>query len=122
MLLGGLDRLDASLLYDFQGYGVDDSAVTASRRTPASGFTEQVAVLVCKDEDAAGQVKSLPGQYLSDMKDSYKGLRPPPRCPKLDAAILEQQGARPCCWWSPMAQPRPRAPWTAWANLHILTV
>lgn len=87
-----LDELDVSLLYDFQGYGVDDGAVTASKAYSASGFTEQVAVLVCKDEDAAGQVKAFLEQYLSDMKDSYKDYAPA-EVPKLDAAILEQRGA-----------------------------
>lgn len=87
-----LDELDAALLYDFQGYGVDDGAVTGSKAYSASGYTEQVAVLTCKDEDAAGQVKAFLEQYLSDMKDSYKDYAPA-EVPKLDAAILEQRGA-----------------------------
>lgn len=87
-----LEELDAALLYDFQGYGVEDGAVTSSKAYSASGFTEQVAVLACKDEDAAGQVKAFLEQYLADMKDSYKDYAPA-EVPKLDAAILEQRGA-----------------------------
>lgn len=85
-----LEELDASLLYDFEGYGVDAGAVTASKAYSASGFTEQTAVLVCRDEDAAAQVKALLEQYLTDAKVSYKDYAPA-ELPKLESAILEQR-------------------------------
>ena len=48
-----LTELDAALLYDFSGYGLDSSTLTASKAYSASGFAEQVSVTVWKDEAAA---------------------------------------------------------------------
>lgn len=85
-----LEELDASLLYDFQGYGLSEDAITASASYSASGLTEQVSVLVCKDADAAQQVLSLLEDYLADAKETYRNYAPA-ELPKLDSAILEQR-------------------------------
>lgn len=86
------EELDAANLYDFEGYGLKEGVVTASKSYLASGLTEQVSVLVCKDESGAKAVEQLLKLYLEDAKASYQDYAPN-EIPKLDAAILERRGS-----------------------------
>lgn len=87
-----LEELDASLLYDFAGYGLDGDTLTASKAYSASGFAEQVSVTVWKDGDAAKAAAGMFKTYLADMADSYRDYAPA-EVPKLESAIVEQRGS-----------------------------
>ena len=87
-----LTELDAALLYDFSGYGLDSSTLTASKAYSASGFAEQVSVTVWKDEAAAQAAVDMFKTYLEDMAATYKDYAPA-EVPKLEGAVLEQRGA-----------------------------
>ncbi len=84
------EQLDAALLYDFEGNGLDGDAVTESRAYAISGMAEQAAVLVCRDEDAAQQVEAMLKTYLADMEESYRNYAPA-EVSKLEDAILERR-------------------------------
>lgn len=86
-----LTELDAALLYDFSGYGLDSSTLTASKAYSASGFAEQVSVTVWKDEAAAQAAVDMFKTYLEDMAATYKDYAPA-EVPKLENAVLEQRG------------------------------
>lgn len=86
-----LTELDAALLYDFSGYGLDAGKLTDSKAYTASGFAEQVSVTVWKSaEDAKAAVDAF-GTYIQDMKDTYESYAPL-EVGKLDNAIVNQQG------------------------------
>ena len=87
-----LTELDAALLYDFSGYGLDSSTLTASKAYSASGFAEQVSVTVWKDEAAAQAAVDMFKTYLEDMAATYKDYAPA-EVPKLENAVLEQRGS-----------------------------
>lgn len=87
-----LTELDAALLYDFSGYGLDASALTASKAYSASGFAEQVSVTVWTDEAAAQAAVDMFRTYLEDMAATYKDYAPA-EVPKLENAVLEQRGS-----------------------------
>jgi len=87
-----LDELDAALLYDFSGAGLEQDAVVASKAYSASGLTEQVAVLVCDSEDRADQVRSVLETYLADAETTFRDYAPG-EVHKLQEAILEQRGS-----------------------------
>ena len=87
-----LTELDAALLYDFSGYGLDASSLTASRAYSASGFAEQVSVTVWTDEAAAQAAVDMFRTYLEDMAATYKDYAPA-EVPKLENAVLEQRGS-----------------------------
>lgn len=87
-----LSELDAALQYDFEGYGLDTAALTASKTYAASGFTEQVSVTVWKDDAAAKNALEFFQQYLLDQKDTYESYAPN-EIPKLDSAVLVQRGS-----------------------------
>lgn len=87
-----LTELDAALLYDFSGYGLDTSALTASKAYSASGFAEQVSVTVWTDEAAAQAAVDMFRTYLEDMAATYKDYAPA-EVPKLENAVLEQRGS-----------------------------
>ena len=87
-----LTELDAALLYDFSGYGLDSSTLTASKAYSASGFAEQVSVTVWKDEAAAQAAVDMFQTYLEDMAATYKDYAPA-EVPKLENAVLEQRGS-----------------------------
>ena len=87
-----LTELDAALLYDFSGYGLDSSALAASKAYSASGFAEQVSVTVWKDEAAAQAAVDMFKTYLEDMAATYKDYAPA-EVPKLENAVLEQRGS-----------------------------
>ena len=87
-----LPELDAALLYDFSGYGLDSSTLTASKAYSASGFAEQVSVTVWKDEAAAQAAVDMFKTYLEDMAATYKDYAPA-EVPKLENAVLEQRGS-----------------------------
>lgn len=87
-----LTELDAALLYDFSGYGLDSSTLTASKAYSASGFAEQVSVTVWKDEAAAQAAVDMFKTYLEDMAATYKDYAPA-EVPKLENAVLEQSGS-----------------------------
>ena len=86
-----LTELDAALLYDFSGYGLDSSTLTASKAYSASGFAEQVSVTVWMDEAAAQAAVDMFKTYLEDMAATYKDYAPA-EVPKLENAVLEQRG------------------------------
>ena len=86
-----LTELDAAMLYDFSGYGLDDSPLTASKAYSASGFAEQVSVTVWKDEASAQAAVDMFKTYLEDMAATYKDYAPA-EVPKLENAVLEQRG------------------------------
>ena len=86
-----LTELDAALLYDFSGYGLDSSTLTASKAYSSSGFAEQVSVTVWKDEAAAQAAVDMFKTYLEDMAATYKDYAPA-EVPKLENAVLEQRG------------------------------
>ena len=86
-----LTELDAALLYDFSGYGLDSSTLTASKAYSASGFAEQVSVTVWKDEASAQAAVDMFKTYLEDMAATYKDYAPS-EVPKLENAVLEQRG------------------------------
>lgn len=86
-----LEELDAALLYDFGGYGMDASKLTSSKALSASGYTEQVSVTVWKTEADAKAAVDAFGVYLQDMKDTYKSYAPL-EVEKLDNAIVSQRG------------------------------
>ena len=86
-----LTELDAAMLYDFSGYGLDDSTLTASKAYSASGFAEQVSVTVWKDEASAQAAVDMFKTYLEDMAATYKDYAPA-EVPKLENAVLEQRG------------------------------
>ena len=86
-----LTELDAALLYDFSGYGLDSSTLTASKAYSASGFAEQVSVTVWKDEASAQAAVDMFKTYLEDMAATYKDYAPA-EVPKLENAVLEQRG------------------------------
>ena len=86
-----LTELDAALLYDFSGYGLDSSTLTASKAYSASGFAEQASVTVWKDEAAAQAAVDMFKTYLEDMAATYKDYAPA-EVPKLENAVLEQRG------------------------------
>ena len=86
-----LTELDAALLYDFSGYGLDSSTLTASKAYSASGFAEQVSVTVWKDEASAKAAVDMFKTYLEDMAATYKDYAPA-EVPKLENAVLEQRG------------------------------
>ena len=87
-----LTELDAALLYDFSGYGLDSSTLTASKAYSSSGFAEQVSVTVWKDEAAAQAAVDMFKTYLEDMAATYKDYAPA-EVPKLENAVLEQRGS-----------------------------
>lgn len=87
-----LTELDAALLYDFSGYGLDSSTLTASKAYSASGFAEQVSVTVWKDEASAQAAVDMFKTYLEDMAATYKDYAPA-EVPKLENAVLEQRGS-----------------------------
>lgn len=87
-----LTELDAALLYDFSGYGLDSSTLTASKAYSASGFAEQASVTVWKDEAAAQAAVDMFKTYLEDMAATYKDYAPA-EVPKLENAVLEQRGS-----------------------------
>ena len=87
-----LTELDAALLYDFSGYGLDSSTLTASKAYSASGFAEQVSLTVWKDEAAAQAAVDMFKTYLEDMAATYKDYAPA-EVPKLENAVLEQRGS-----------------------------
>ncbi|HJG87063.1 DUF4358 domain-containing protein [Pseudoflavonifractor capillosus] len=87
-----LTELDAALLYDFSGYGLDSSTLTASKAYSASGFAEQVSVTVWKDEAAAQAAVDMFKTYLEDMAATYKDYAPA-EVPKLENAVLELRGS-----------------------------
>ncbi|MEG1857164.1 MAG: DUF4358 domain-containing protein [Pseudoflavonifractor sp.] len=87
-----LEELDTSLLFDFEGNGIDPASVTSGKSYSASGLTEQVSVLVLKDGDTAAATVEILKTYLADLKESYKTYAPA-EVPKLDAAILDQRGS-----------------------------
>lgn len=86
-----LEELDAALLYDFEGYGMDAAKLTGSKALSASGYAEQVSVTLWKTEDDAKAAVAAFGTYLQDMKDSYKEYAPA-EVGKLDSAIVKQAG------------------------------
>ena len=86
-----LTELDAALLYDFSGYGLDSSTLTASKAYSASGFAEQVSVTVWTDEASAQAAVDMFKTYLEDMAATYKDYAPA-EVPKLENAVLEQRG------------------------------
>lgn len=86
-----MEELDAAVLYDFSGYGLDAGTLTDSKALSASGFAEQVSVTVWKsDADAKAAVAAF-GTYLEDMKETYKNYAPA-EVGKLDNAIVKQSG------------------------------
>ena len=87
-----LTELDAALLYDFSGYGLDSPTLTASKAYSASGFAEQVSVTVWKDEASAQAAVDMFKTYLEDMAATYKDYAPA-EVPKLENAVLEQRGS-----------------------------
>lgn len=87
-----LTELDAALLYDFSGYGLDSSTLTASKAYSSSGFAEQASVTVWKDEAAAQAAVDMFKTYLEDMAATYKDYAPA-EVPKLENAVLEQRGS-----------------------------
>ena len=87
-----LTELDAALLYDFSGYGLDSSTLTASKAYSSSGFAAQVSVTVWKDEAAAQAAVDMFKTYLEDMAATYKDYAPA-EVPKLENAVLEQRGS-----------------------------
>ena len=86
-----LTELDAAMLYDFSGYGLDGSTLTASKAYSASGFAEQVSVTVWKDEASAQAAVDMFKTYLEDMATPYQDYAPA-EVPKLENAVLEQRG------------------------------
>jgi hypothetical protein len=86
-----LEELDAALLYDFEGYGIDASKLTGSKALSASGYTEQASVTLWKTADDAKAAVEAFGVYLQDMKDTYKSYAPL-EVEKLDNAIVSQRG------------------------------
>ncbi len=86
-----LTELDAAMLYDFSGYGLDGSTLTASKAYSASGFAEQVSVTVWKDEASAQAAVDMFKTYLEDMATTYQDYAPA-EVPKLENAVLEQRG------------------------------
>ena len=86
-----LTELDAAMLYDFSGYGLDGSTLTASKAYSASGFAEQVSVTVWKDEASAQAAVDMFKTYLEDMAATYQDYAPA-EVPKLENAVLEQRG------------------------------
>ncbi len=86
-----LEELDSALLYDFEGYGLSEGAVTQGKSYSASGLTEQVSVLVCRDEEAAGEVSALLETYLADAEETFRDYAPAEEG-KLHNAILETRG------------------------------
>ena len=86
-----LTELDAAMLYDFSGYGLDASTLTASKAYSASGFAEQVSVTVWKDEASAQAAVDMFKTYLEDMAATYKDYAPA-EVSKLENAVLEQRG------------------------------
>ena len=87
-----LTELDAALLYDFSGYGLDSSTLTASKAYSASGFAEQVSVTVWKDEASAQAAVDMFKTYLEDMAATYEDYAHA-EVPKLENAVLEQRGS-----------------------------
>lgn len=86
-----LEELDAALLYDFDGYGMDPDQLESAIAFTASGYTEQVSVTVWKtDADAKAAVAAF-GEYLQDMKDTYASYAPL-EVDKLGRAIVKQRG------------------------------
>lgn len=86
-----LEALEADLLYDFSGYGMDISKLTGSKALTASGYAEQVSVTIWKTEDDAKAAAVSFEEYLQDMKDTYKSYAPL-EVDKLEHAILQQKG------------------------------
>ncbi len=86
-----LEELDAALLYDFAGYGMDASKLTGSKALSASGYTEQVSVTLWKTESDAKAAVAAFAVYLQDMKDTYKSYAPL-EVEKLGNAIVSQRG------------------------------
>ena len=86
-----LEALEADLLYDFSGYGMDISKLTGSKALTASGYAEQVSVTIWKTEADAKAAAVSFEEYLQDMKDTYKSYAPL-EVDKLEHAILQQKG------------------------------
>ena len=86
-----LEALDADLLYDFSGYGMDAAKLTDSKALTASGYAEQVSVTLWKSEADAKAAAASFEEYLQDMKDTYKSYAPL-EVDKLEHAILRQKG------------------------------
>lgn len=85
-----LEELEPALLYDFEGYGLEEGAVTGGLAYSASGLTEQVAVLKCRDEAAAEETEALLETYLADAKTAFADYAPA-EAGKLENAILERR-------------------------------
>ncbi len=86
-----LEELDAALLYDFDGYGMNADQLDSSMAFTASGYTEQVSVTVWKTAADAKAAVAAFGEYLQDMKDTYASYAPL-EVDKLGHAIIKQQG------------------------------
>ena len=86
-----LEELDASLLYDFQGYGIDADKLTTSLALSASGYAEQVSVTLWKTEDDAKAAADAFDEYLLDMEETYRSYAPL-ESDKLSHAIVSRRG------------------------------
>ena len=86
-----LEELDASLLYDFQGYGIDADKLTTSLALSASGYAEQVSVTLWKTEDDAKAATDAFDEYLLDMEETYRSYAPL-ESDKLSHAIVSRRG------------------------------
>ncbi len=86
-----LEELDASLLYDFQGYGIDADKLTTSLALSASGYAEQVSVTLWKTEDDAKAATDAFVEYLLDMEETYRSYAPL-ESDKLSHAIVSRRG------------------------------
>ncbi len=86
-----LEEVDAALLYDFEGYGMDPGKLTSAKTYTASGYAEQVSVTVWKTEADAKAAATAFGEYLQDLKDTNQNYAPA-EVGKLENAIVNQQG------------------------------
>lgn len=86
-----LEELDAPLLYDFEGYGMDADKLTAAKAYAASGYAEQVSVTVWKTEADAKAAVTAFGGYLEDLKETNKDYAPA-EVAKVESAIVNQRG------------------------------
>lgn len=86
-----LEELEASLLYDFSGYGLDEERLANASARSASGYAEQVSVTVWETEEDAEAALTAFTDYLQDRKDTYKSYAPA-EVGKLENAIVNRRG------------------------------
>ena len=82
----------ASMDFFVAVFSVDADDVVSQKTYVSSGATaERVAVVECKDADAAKRVKSIFEAYTADLSSQYADYTPS-ECEKLDNAVIEVHG------------------------------